>query len=103
MLCSDGGSTSGPKMTPLFHDGSGGLSRRPQIIVDLMQSGFPTAMVFKYNVSQFVALAQRGQDEAVEFLRTRKVTRAAALSLCPAGSKTADNICQDEIVVENPL
>lgn len=98
MLCSDGGSTSGPKMTPLFHDGPGGLSARPQIIVDLMQSGFPTGMVFKFNVSEFVALAQRGQDEAIEFLLTRKVARADALSLCPARSKTAENLCKASMV-----
>ena len=100
MACSDGGATSGPKMTPLFH-GSDGRSTRPQIIVDLMQSGGPSSMVFKYNVSQFIALAQRGQDEAAEFLRTGAVARAQAVTLCPAGANTGNNLCEQSVVVES--
>lgn len=43
MLCSDGGSTSGKKMTPLFQD-----HVRDQIIVDLMQTGASTAQAIHY-------------------------------------------------------
>lgn len=100
MACSDGGATSGPKMTPLFH-GSDGRSTRPQIIVDLMQSGGPSSMIFKYNVSQFIALAQRGQDEAAEFLRTGTVARAQAVTLCPTGATTAKNLCEQSAMVES--
>ena len=37
MTCHDGSETSGSKMTPLFQDGV-----RGQVIIDLMQTGFPT-------------------------------------------------------------
>merc|ERR1719335_1429042 len=60
MACSDGGAESGKKMTPLFQDGM-----RPQIIVDLMETGYPTAMVpAPVNMTQWVSLLERGQDEA---------------------------------------
>merc|ERR1711988_1191004 len=62
MLCSDGGSMSGKKMTPLFQD-----HVRPQLIVDLMQSGGSTDMVVRFNTTEAVALCQKGQDEAIQF------------------------------------
>lgn len=93
-LCSDGGATSGPNMTPLFQDGV-----RPQLIVDLMQCGprdeFPVSMAEgKYTSSQFVALCQKGQDDAASFLRTGSATKA--ISLCPLGSKTSGNVCEQK-------
>jgi len=89
MLCSDGGATSGPKMTPLFQDHA-----RPQLIVDLMQCGFPISMAEgKYNLSQFVQLAERGQDEAATFLRGGS-SRAGAITLCPADAKVSGNVCE---------
>merc|ERR1712216_517233 len=90
MVCSDGGSTSGAKMTPLFQDGV-----RPQMIVDLMSTGYPSEMVYKVHTDQWAKLVQLGQDEAAEFLRTGKVARnAGAITLCPVGSKVDKNICE---------
>ena len=86
-------------MTPLFH-GAAGRSTRPQVIVDLLRTGFPTQMVFRYNVSEYATLVRRGQDEAAEFLRTGSVQRAAVITLCPVGAKTANNICEEPPQVE---
>lgn len=92
MDCSDGGSTSGAKMTPLFQD-----QVRPQLIVDLMETGFPISMGGgKYTSTQYAALVRRGQDEIAEFLRTGSVSRApSAISLCPLGRKVSANVCGD--------
>ena len=86
-------------MTPLFH-GAAGRSTQPQVIVDLLRTGFPTQMVFRYNVSEYATLVRRGQDEAAEFLRTGSVQRAAVITLCPVGAKTANNICEEPPQVE---
>ena len=51
-VCSDGGATSGKNMTPLFQDGA-----RPQLIVDLMQTGFPSGDALKETVATEVARA----------------------------------------------
>jgi len=90
-LCSDGGATSGPKMTPLFQDGV-----RPQLIIDLMACGFPISMAEgKYTSTQFVALAQRGQDDAAAFLRngSAPAARSGAITLCPRGADVSGNVC----------
>jgi len=92
MLCSDGGSMSGPNMTPLFQDGV-----RPMVIINLMQCGerqrFPLSMAMgKYNTTQFIELCQKGQDEAAAFLRAGSV-RANAISFCPLGAKVSGNVC----------
>ena len=90
MPCSDGGAESGPKMTPLFQD-----QARPQIIVDLMQTGAPSSMAFRYNVTEAVTLLKRGQDEAAEFLSTGTVARAAgAITVCAVGSDVKSNECK---------
>lgn len=90
MVCSDGGSMSGAKMTPLFQDGL-----RPQLIVDLMTTGYPFDMVTHIHTDQWTKLAQMGQDEAAEFLRTGKVARnAGAITLCPTGAKVDKNVCE---------
>lgn len=89
-ICSDGGAMSGPKMTPLFQD-----NVRPQLIVNLMETGYPIGVVSKIVTEQWAKLLRMGQDEAAEFLRTGKVSRAAdAITLCPKGSKVDKNICE---------
>lgn len=89
-VCSDGGAMSGPNMTPLFQDGL-----RPQIIVDLMHTGFPTSDVFKVVLDDYIKMIRLGQDEAVEFLRTGKVTRdSKSITLCPKGAKVEKNVCE---------
>lgn len=90
MVCSDGGAESGANMTPLFQDGV-----RPQLIVDLLKTGYPADMVYKVNTAQYAKLIQMGQDEAAEFLRTGKVARNAdAITLCPTGAKVDKNVCE---------
>ena len=91
MACSDGGAMSGKDMTPLFRD-----DRRPQLIVDLMKTGFPESLVFKYNVSQAKALVEHGQDVALALLTcgaTKQTCWTDALHLCPKGNATLDQIC----------
>lgn len=90
MICSDGGSTSGPNMTPLFQDGI-----RPQVIVDLMHTGAPSELVYKIVTGEYYGSVKLGQDEAVEFLKTGAVARdAQAITLCPVGSKVSGNVCE---------
>lgn len=88
MLCSDGGAMSGPKMTPLFQD-----KQRPQIIVDLMQTGFPESMVVQFNTTSYASLVKRGQDEAEMFVQTA-ASKANAITVCPASAKVSGNICE---------
>lgn len=88
MVCTDGGVTSGPKMTPLFQEGL-----RPQLIVDLMETGYPTSMVMHVNTSQYADLIRTGQNEAASFL-TSGVCRADAITLCPASAQVDGNICK---------
>lgn len=90
--CMDGSSVSGEKMTPLFQDGL-----RPQLIVDLMDTGFPTINMGggKFTSSQFADLVKRGQDEASEFLRTGKVSRSkGAITWCAKGSNVKSGECK---------
>lgn len=87
MPCSDGGAMSGKKMTPLFQD-----SLRGQIIVDLMQTG-TGSYPYKYSLSQYAAMIEKGQDETIGFLKTG-TCRAEAIAFCPLGSKTSANICE---------
>jgi len=92
MQCVDGSSASGSKMTPLFQDG-----RRPQLIIDLMETGFPTVEMGlgKFTSSQYFNLVKRGQDEASEFLKIGKVARSAgAITWCPVGSNVKQNVCK---------
>lgn len=89
MICSDGGSASGPDMTPLFRDYA-----RQQLIVNLMHTDFPAHMVYSVNTTEYVALIERGQDEMAEFLRTGSVARdAKALTLCGKDQDTSKMVC----------
>ena len=88
MLCSDGGAESGKKMTPLFQD-----KARPQLIVDLMETGFPISMVSQFNVTSGAALVKKGQDEMVAFLRTG-ASRANVITLCPPTANVDKNVCE---------
>lgn len=89
-MCSDGGAMSGPDMTPLFQDGL-----RPQVIVNLMKTGYPGSMVYKIDTQQWADLVLMGQQEAAEFLTTGKVSRnSAAITICSMGSKVDNNICE---------
>ena len=95
-VCTDGGATSGARMTPLFHDGV-----RPQIIVSLLPSDHPdvpSSMLWRYNLSSFAALIERGQDDASAMVRcgamhpgcwTRK------LAVCPTDRARGSNVCAD--------
>lgn len=95
MVCSDGGAMSGPKMTPLFQD-----KVRPQVIVNLMATGFPGEDLMKVVTDQYAKLIRMGQDEAAEFLKTGKVSRNAdAITLCPLGSKVDKNICERSNII----
>ncbi|GMH98738.1 hypothetical protein TrST_g13632 [Triparma strigata] len=87
-VCSDGGATSGKKMTPLFQD-----DVRPQVIVDLMSTGFPTSMVYDAELEQYVRLIKVGMDEMVKFLTTGVTERNDIISYCPTGSDVSENIC----------
>lgn len=89
-ICSDGGAMSGADMTPLFQDGL-----RPQIIVNLMHTGFPILNVFKVILDDYIKMIQLGQDEAEEFLTTGKIARdQKAITLCPKGAKVGKNVCE---------
>lgn len=86
MICSDGGSVSGPDMTPLFKD-----KQRAQIIVNLMKMG-TTEEVAKEDSKQIQRLVEKGQDDALEFLQTGR-TESGGLSLCPASADTSSDRC----------
>ena len=91
MPCTDGGAESGKNMTPLFEDGL-----RGQFVVNLMQTGFPDNLVFKYNMTQYEALIRRGQDVAGEMLScgaTNPKCWSTAFSFCPRGNATAAQVC----------
>lgn len=88
-LCSDGGSMSGKKMTPLFQD-----NLRSQLIFDIMSTGFPSTMAFSFNTTQYTELIERGQDEMIEFLSKGVVSRNnQVITLCPRGSDVSKNVC----------
>lgn len=92
MSCHDGSTTSGSKMTPLFQD-----HVRQQLIIDLMQTGFPTINMGggKFTSAQYAALVQRGQDEAAEFLTTGSIARAkGAVTVCPPDRDVKSNECR---------
>lgn len=96
-VCSDGGATSGPNMTPLFQD-----NVRPQVIVDIMSTGAPSHLVYSVVTEEYVKFLKRGQDEAIEFLTTGAVAREPkVITLCPVGSKVSGNVCeaQSDVVV----
>jgi len=90
VLCADGSSESGPNMTPLFQDHA-----RPQVIVNLMETGFPIQMGGgKYTSDQFYRLVQLGQDDAVDFIQTGSVARnKKAITLCPTDGRVRTNVC----------
>jgi len=91
MPCSDGGAMSGKEMTPLFRD-----ARRPQIIVNLMRTGFPESLVFKYNASEAEALVRHGQDVALAMLQCGLSDASCgteALSYCDTGKATSSQVC----------
>ena len=90
LWCTDGGALSGPNMTPLFQDGA-----RPQVVIDLMRTGSPSELVWSLRLSEWVALVERGQDAAAQFLQTGAVPGGRAITLCPAGSSTRGNVCRD--------
>lgn len=90
-LCADGSSVSGDDMTPLFQD-----KVRQQIIVNLMEVGYKILNMGggKFNSADFVKLVQLGQDEAVEYIRTRTVKRNnKVITLCPVGADVHKNVC----------
>lgn len=91
MICSDGGATSGQNMTPLFQDG-----RRPQLIVDLMATGFPSDMVYRVDFEQYKSLIEVGMDEMEQFLREGKTSdeRPDIITLCNVGSDVSSNVCK---------
>eukprot|EP00457_Paulinella_chromatophora_P009114 gb/GEZN01009169.1/.p1 GENE.gb/GEZN01009169.1/~~gb/GEZN01009169.1/.p1 ORF type:complete len:353 (-),score=40.68 gb/GEZN01009169.1/:220-1278(-) len=88
MMCSDGGSTSGADMTPLFQD-----RQRPQLIVNLMKTGFPSDMIFQIKTDQWYQLVQYGQSQAIQFLQTGK-SSSGSITLCPLGANVASNVCK---------
>ena len=88
MLCSDGGSMSGKKMTPLFQD-----HLRDQIIVDLMETGAASSEAFHYTLDSYSDLIRKGQDEAISFVRTG-TCRANAITLCEKDRDVSSNVCK---------
>lgn len=59
-----------------------------------MQTGFPESMVVApVDLQQYLALAEKGQDEAASFLRSG-TCRANALTLCPASADVSSNECK---------
>ena len=95
-VCTDGGATSGARMTPLFHDGV-----RPQIIVSLLPSdhpGVPSSMLWRYNLSSFAALIERGQDDASAMVRCgamRPGCWTRQIAVCPTDRARDSNVCAD--------
>lgn len=87
-LCTDGGMTTGPKMTPLFQDGL-----RPQLIVDLMATGYPSDMVYRVNLNDYQSLIETGMDEMEHFLMTGETDRKDIITLCPVGADVKDFTC----------
>lgn len=86
MSCSDGASTSGKNMTPLFHD-----KQRAQLIIDLMKTGTSISGLVYYSLKSYMKLIQKGQDDMIAFLKTGH--KVAGVSMCPKGEKTDTNIC----------
>jgi hypothetical protein len=72
--CTDGGMTTGPKMTPLFQD-----EARPQLIVDLMATGFPSDMVYKVDLDQYEELIKIGMDEMEQYVQPQPSSLARPL------------------------
>ena len=89
MICSDGGATAGPNMTPLFQDGV-----RGQVIVDLMKTGYPGEMVYKVNTEQYKELIEVGMSEAVRFLETGNTERDGIITFCGKGRDVTGNVCK---------
>lgn len=89
MLCTDGGMTTGPKMTPLFQD-----SVRPQLIVDLMATGYPSDMVYRVDFDQYASLIEDGMDEMESFLVEGKTERDGIITLCPVGADVSGFVCK---------
>ena len=76
MVCSDGGTMSGPDMTPLFQvrgwsvvfalgavvsNRSRALAQdhaRDQLVVNLMETGYPSTMVYHVNTTQYAELVR---------------------------------------------
>ena len=68
---------------------------RPQLVVNLMETGFPSEMVFQVNTTQYAELVRLGMDEAAEFLETGAVARSAdVLTICPADADVRRHVCQ---------
>lgn len=89
MLCTDGGLMSGPHMTPLFEDGA-----RDQIVVNLMETGFPAPLVWRLRLDPWLRLVMAGQDAAVEFLEIGATSHVPLVTLCPAGATIVAHVCQ---------
>lgn len=90
--CSDGGTESGKKMTPLFGGPTGRVRERGQVIVDLMQTGASLGMVARYNLTQYVRLMEHGQDAAVQFLTTGRAAKDS-ITFCPVGAQISKDVC----------
>jgi len=97
-LCTDGGLTTGSKMTPLFQDGL-----RPQLIVDLMKTGLPGKSAFTVRLDDYVRLIKVGMDEMRLFLTTGRASdgRRGILQMCPLGSDVGSNECKQ--AAESPI
>ena len=89
MICTDGGMTTGPKMTPLFQDGV-----RPQLIVDLMATGYPSEMVYRVDFDEYASLVEAGMDEMESFLAEGKTEREGIITLCPVGADVTSFECK---------
>ncbi|GMI45630.1 hypothetical protein TrCOL_g13784 [Triparma columacea] len=87
--CTDGGLTTGDKMTPLFQD-----NVRPQMVVDLMATGANSELVFKVLLDDYVDLIKTGMDEFVNFVTKGQTEREGIISLCPVGSDVKDFVCK---------
>lgn len=87
-MCSDGGATAGPNMTPLFQDGE-----RDQLVVDIMRTGYPGDVVYNVDFTQYASLIELGMSEMTKFLKG-EAGETDALSICPAGSDTSTNVCK---------
>ncbi|GMH65211.1 hypothetical protein TL16_g04144 [Triparma laevis f. inornata] len=70
--------------------------RRPQLIVDLMATGFPSDMVYRVDFEQYKSLIEVGMDEMEQFLREGKTSdeRPDIITLCDVGSDVSSNVCK---------
>jgi hypothetical protein len=80
---------SGDDMTPLFQDGV-----RDQIIINLMETGYPADMVWSLHTDAWADLVRMGQEEALAFLTTGVTRNPALVTRCPVGARVHNNVCE---------